>query len=151
VAKELRRAAKAAAAAAEVMAQESLGPPKGGRDDAERYVKEEKAYDAQHRIRMAPPPRELLIPEQHILPYAKMNFTGPRTAHVIHNLLFAAEEAERNYDRRQKLANVQLEILATHNEAKAARLPSSSNRRSVVEGLQEVSALAGGGMEAGMG
>lgn len=99
---------------------------------------------------MAPPPRELLIPEHLLLSYAKMNFTGPRGAHVIHNLLFAAEEADRNYNRRQRLANVQQEILATHNKAKP-RLPSSSNRRSVVEGLHEATALAGGGMEAGMG
>ena len=125
----------------------------GGRCDAENFVREEKAYDASNRIRMAPPPRELLIPEHLLLPYAKLNFTGPRGAHVIHNLLFAAEEAERNFERRDKLANIQFEILATHQKGKpkVERLQSSSNRRSVVEMNHEFTALAGGGMEIGMG
>ena len=51
-----------------------------GREDAKKFVAEEQAYDAAHKIRMAPPPRELTIPEHLILVYAKRNFRGARGA-----------------------------------------------------------------------
>ena len=147
----LKRAKRSKKKADEAKALEDEANAKivGGREDAKKFVAEEQAYDAAHKIRMAPPPRELLIPEHLILPYAKMNFTGGRGAHVIHNLLFAAEEAERNYERREAIARRQFEVMPTHvKEAKEKRLPSMSNRRTVVEGLGEATALAGGGTEA---
>ncbi|KAH8073541.1 hypothetical protein JL721_2844 [Aureococcus anophagefferens] len=130
---------------------EPAKPPKplGGEPDAKSFVAEEAAFDAAHKIRMAPPPRELTIPEHLILVYAKRNFRGARGAHVIHNLQFATEEAEKNLARRQALADKQEEVKPTHVKEKEARnrLSSNSNRRTVVEGVGQITALAGGGVD----
>ncbi|KAH8097984.1 hypothetical protein JL720_904 [Aureococcus anophagefferens] len=79
----------------------------------------------------------------------KARKAGARGAHVIHNLQFATEEAEKNLARRQALADKQEEVKPTHVKEKEARnrLSSNSNRRTVVEGVGQITALAGGGVD----
>ena len=85
------------------------------------------------------------------MPYAKHNFTAARGARVVHNLLFAVEEADRNYARREMLAAKQYELVdqAAVEKAERNRVESRSNRRTVLEGLSHVTALAGGGLDEG--
>mmetsp|Transcript_10951 Transcript_10951/g.36575 ORF Transcript_10951/g.36575 Transcript_10951/m.36575 type:complete len:117 (-) Transcript_10951:15-365(-) len=67
-----------------------------------------------HKVRRAPTPRELLVSENDILPYATSLFKGRRGADVIRNLVFITEEAERAAIRREALAARQFETLATY-------------------------------------
>ena len=125
--------------------------PDGGRDDADDFVRRQRVDADKNRVRLAPPPRELLLPEHLILPYAKHNFTAARGARVVHNLLFAVEEADRNYARRERLAAKQYELIDHAAEAKKTRnrVESRVDRRTVLEGLSHVTALAGGGLDDG--
>ena len=54
--------------------------------------------------RMPVMPRELEVPEQFTLPYAKTNFDAPRGREPLLNLGWADEEIQRNVGRRTMLA-----------------------------------------------
>ena len=112
-------------------------------------------------VQLAEPPKELLIPEHLQLPYAKENFTigtarkdksrRKRGPHIIHNLIFAVREADRNFERREFLAAEQAQFVDQEAVAKAERnkLKSTRDRRNVTEGMSLLAASAGGGVETG--
>lgn len=84
-------------------------PVLSGREAAIAFAHEQESHKVGRSHRMAPTPRELSIPENTILAFAKLNACGPRATYVIHNLRFAAEEAQRNLERRKALAKLQTE------------------------------------------
>lgn len=80
-----------------------------GRHAALAFVQDEHHKEKQRRVRVPPVPRELTIPEHLIHAFAEKNCRAGRGAHVLHNLRFAVEEAERNAARRRALASIQAE------------------------------------------
>lgn len=91
----------------ELLTASDQAPVLSGREAAVAYAEKQKSNKVGRSLRMPPTPRELTIPEHEILAFAKLNASGPRATCVIHNLRFAVEEAQRNLERRQALAEHQ--------------------------------------------